>query len=568
MTEDFDQVKKDDAAPAAAADETGAPAPETAAPAEPNGAPEPAEKKKKTGAGKKILVPAVIALCVVALFFVGLGVWGYSVTVSGRNLPNVYVGEVAVGGMTRAETEAALDALDWAAAESRRLTVSLPAETAFDVGYVRAGMAVGREEAVDAACAYGHDGGVFGNLFKYWRANFFATDLLQTARTPDLDYIRACVLGGQQEMNRRLSVDLWKADTEAATLSLVKGAGGVELDADGLCTAIENALRAGAESLRFETLRQEPAAPDFQALHDRLHVEPVDAYYTDDFDVVPEVVGCDFDVNEARRAWDAAAIGETAQVPLKITSPDYTERELRSYLYRDCLGQQTTYYTWSTAERINNIEIAASRLDGMILLPGQVFSYNEAVGQRTWEAGFRVAQAYSDGQVVEALGGGICQVSSTLYAATMYARLATVSRTNHYFKVSYIDYGLDATVSWGQPDFKFRNSRDYPVKIAAFTNPDDESLHIEIWGTDVDGCSVKLRHSAAEVYDEEYPEVLIGYSIATYGDVYDADGNYLDTIRQNSGTYYFHDEDIEWPEGHNADEGIASYLGELYENPT
>ena len=119
MTEDFDQVKKDDAAPAAAADETGAPAPETAAPAEPNGAPEPAEKKKKTGAGKKILVPAVIALCVVALFFVGLGVWGYSVTVSRRNLPNVYVGEVAVGGMTRAETEAALDALDWAAAESR-----------------------------------------------------------------------------------------------------------------------------------------------------------------------------------------------------------------------------------------------------------------------------------------------------------------------------------------------------------------------------------------------------------------------------------------------------------------
>ena len=215
MTEDFDQVKKDDAAPAAAADETGAPAPETAAPAEPNGAPEPAEKKKKTGAGKKILVPAVIALCVVALFFVGLGVWGYSVTVSRRNLPNVYVGEVAVGGMTRAETEAALDALDWAAAESRRLTVSLPAETAFDVGYVRAGMAVGREEAVDAACAYGHDGSVFGNLFKYWRANFFATDLLQTARTPDLDYIRACVLGGQQEMNRRLSVDLWKADTEA-----------------------------------------------------------------------------------------------------------------------------------------------------------------------------------------------------------------------------------------------------------------------------------------------------------------------------------------------------------------
>ena len=558
MSDAFDQVNKD-AASAEKTAETGASAPETA---------EAAEKKKKTGAGKKLIVPAAIALCVLALVFAGLGMWGYSISVSGRNLPNVYVGGVAVGGMTRAETEAALDALDWDAAESRKLTVSLPADTDFEVGYVRAGMALGRDQAVDAACAYGHDGGIFGNLFKYWRANFFAADLLQETRTPDRDYIRSCVLGGQQALNRRLSVDLLKADTEAATLSLVKGAGGVELDADGLCTAIEDALRSGGEELRFETLLHEPAAPDFQALHDKLYAEPADAYFTDDFDVVPEVMGCDFDVNEARRAWDAAAIGETALVPLTVTSPDYTERELRSYLYRDCLGQQTTYYTWSTAERINNIEIAASRLDGMILMPGEVFSYNEAIGQRTWEAGFRVAQAYSDGQVVEALGGGICQVSSTLYAATMYARLATVSRTNHYFKVSYIDYGLDATVSWGQPDFKFRNSRDYPIKIAAFTNADDESLHIEIWGTDVDGFTVKLRHSSAEVYDEEYPDVLIGYNIATYGDVYDGYGNYVETVRQNSGTYFFHDEDIAWPEGHGEEEGIASYLDDLYENPT
>ena len=271
---------------------------------------------------------------------------------------------------------------------------------------------------------------------------------------------------------------------------------------------------------------------------------------------------------EAERLWNETPVGEQAVIPLELLVPETTQKSLEAMLYRDVLGTMTTSYAWSTPERINNIQLVADKLNGHIMLPGEVFSYNDYVGQRTREAGFQVAQAYSDGQVVEALGGGICQVSSTLYAATMYARLATVSRTNHYFKVSYIDYGLDATVSWGQPDFKFRNSRDYPVKIAAFTNPDDESLHIEIWGTDVDGCSVKLRHSAAEVYDEEYPEVLIGYSIATYGDVYDADGNYLDTIRQNSGTYYFHDEDIEWPEGHNADEGIASYLGELYENPT
>ncbi len=568
MTDAFDQVKKD------AAPEEQAERPETAVPAEETGAeapkaPAPAEKKKRRAAdGRRIMIPLAVVLCVLALLFAGIGVWGYSVSVNGRNLPNVYVGSVPVGGMTRAETEAALDAVDWAAAEKRTLTVSLPADASFTVGFVRAGAAPGRDQAVAAACAYGHDGDVFGNLFKYLRAHFFAHDVLQGTPTLDRDYIRECVIGGLQEMNRRLSGDLWKADTEAGTLSLFKGAGGVDVDVDGLYAEIDAALLSGTESLRYEKLRQEPAAPDFQALYERLHTEPADAYFTDSFDVVPEVMGCSFDVGEAQRVWQAAAVGETVQLPLQITSPDYTERELRSYLYRDCLGEQTTYYTWSTAERINNIQIAASRLDGVILLPGETFSYNETVGQRTWEAGFRVAQAYSDGQVVEALGGGICQVSSTLYAATMYARLATVSRTNHYFKVSYIDYGLDATVSWGQPDFKFRNNRDYPIKIAAFTSPDDEALHIEIWGTDVDGYRVKLRHTAGEVYDEEYPEVLIGYSIATYGDVYDADGNYIETIRENAGTYYFHDEDIEWPEGHDDEEGIASYLDALYENPT
>ena len=211
-------------------------------------------------------------------------------------------------------------------------------------------------------------------------------------------------------------------------------------------------------------------------------------------------------------------------------------------------------------------KLKTSRYYGLILLPGEDFSYNGAVGQRTWEAGFRIAKAYADGQEVEALGGGICQVSSTLYCATMYAQLKTLSRTNHYFKVGYIDYGLDATVSWGQPDFKFRNSRDYPIALHAYTNPDDSTLTVEIWGTDTDGTSVKLRHNSAEVFDEEYPEVLIGYSIHTYGDIYDADGNYLDTVYENSGTYFFHDEDIQWPDG-RTDPFSDSFMSE-YLNPT
>jgi len=171
------------------------------------------------------------------------------------------------------------------------------------------------------------------------------------------------------------------------------------------------------------------------------------------------------------------------------------------------------------------------------------------VGKRTQEAGFQYADAYSDGQVVPELGGGICQVSSTLYSAALYSRLKILSRTNHYFKVGYLDYGMDATVSWGQPDFKFRNDRELPIKLAAYLNEDENSLVIEIWGTDFDGIKVQLHHVDEPIYDTEYPDVQIGWNVKTYSDLYDLDGNYLDTAYVSTSVYYFHDENIEWPVG-------------------
>jgi vancomycin resistance protein YoaR len=371
---------------------------------------------------------------------------------------------------------------------------------------------------------------------------------------------------GILSLDGKLNQTAWVADVPTERLLLFKGAGGVELDTDALYDEVCAALREGKDSLTFDRLKQEPSMPDFEKLYRDLFHEPVNAYFREDFSIEPEVVGCSFGVEQAVSLWKQAADGEQLVIPLELRQPEVTAAELEKTLYRDVLGSQTTSYAWSSDSRINNINLAAGKLNGVILLPGETCSYNDTGGQRTAEAGFRYAKAYSDGEEVEALGGGICQVSSTLYCATLYAQLETVSRTNHYFKVSYIDYGLDATVSWGQPDFKFRNSRDYPIMIQAYTNPDESTLTIEIWGTDLDGRSVSLRHTSGEVYDEEYTDVLIGYSIHTYGDIYDADGSYVDTVYLNSGVYYFHDEDIEWPEGY---EGRDPFLDDYdYLNPT
>ena len=520
----------------------------------------------KARRGKKAVLIGAVVVCVLVLLLCGTAVWGYMLSVSDRNLPRVYIDDVFVGGMDAGETAAALKSAHWGENVPETLSVTLPAGAGFSVDYVRAGAALTAEQAVAAAQRYGHTGDVFGNLFRYLGNHIAPHDVAKGNEALDEAYLRECVNGGLSTLQRKLAKSTLTLDLPGERLVVFKGAGGVELDAEALYTAVCGALREGKDSLAFDTLKKQPEMPDFDKLAQDLAVEPADAYFREDFSVEPEVVGCSFDASQAKAMWTAAAVGEQVLIPLTLRQPEHTAAELEGLLYRDLLGIQTTSYAWSTDSRINNIRLAAGKLDEVVLLPGETFSYNETVGQRTAEAGFRYAKAYSDGEEVEALGGGICQVSSTLYCATMYARLKTVSRTNHYFKVSYLDYGLDATVSWGQPDFKFRNSRDYPIKIRAYIDPDEDTLTCEIWGTDTDGSSIKLRHTSAEVFDEEYPEVIIGYSIYTYGDIYDANGNYVDTVFENSGTYYLHKEDIQWPEGF--EDPFADSFMPLYLNPT
>ena len=144
------------------------------------------------------------------------------------------------------------------------------------------------------------------------------------------------------------------------------------------------------------------------------------------------------------------------------------------------------------------------------------------------------------------MGGGICQVSSTLYCATLFANLETVSRTNHYFRVDYLPIAYDATVSWPTPDFKFRNNREYPIKIVAYTT-DEKDLTVEIHGTDVDGSYVELTNSSYVVYDTTYTSVIVGWGAKATRHVYDADGNLIATIDEPYGIYNKHADDIEWP---------------------
>ena len=493
---------------------------------------------------------------ILSLIFIGATVGGYMVTANPNSFPNVYIGGYFAGNMSREQIDAVLVENNWDEQVDTSLQVKLPAEVSFEVDSCQSGAKLTREQAVEAALRYGHDSNWYENLFRYLLNYIGPVDVDLAERPLNEDYIRQCMEKGAAKLEKVTADEGYTVDEKEKLLRLRKGAGQIRLDEDALYERITQALKADSREMEFTQLTGTITMPDFQKIHDELAVEPADAYFNEDFSIVPEVNGCWFEVAEAENLWKAAQPGDVVEVPLDLTYPENTEESLSAMLYRDKLGSQTTYYTWSNDNRISNINLVAEKLNGHIMLPGEVFSYNEYVGQRTKEAGFLEAGAYDNGEVVQEVGGGICQVSSTLYCATMYAQLETVERTNHYFKVDYLDYGLDATVSWPKPDFKFKNCRDYPIKIVAYCDNEEKALTIEIWGTDVDGSYVTLRSSKLVVYDSVYVNTAVGYGVSAYRTVYDAEGNFLYEIEEPYGIYYRHDEDIQWPaEKYAADAG-------------
>ena len=295
---------------------------------------------------------------------------------------------------------------------------------------------------------------------------------------------------------------------------------------------------------------------NLDAIYKDIFKLPVDASYTTNpYVVYPSSNGLDFAISME----DAKAIISNQQneytIPLKITYPNVTTNQIGNEAFPDLLSQFSTSFTSSGYNRSNNIILSSAKLNGLVLMPGEEFSYNQAVGQRTKAAGFREAGAYSNGKVVQEVGGGICQVSSTLYNAVLYANLEIVERTNHYFNPGYVKAGLDATVSWGGPDFRFKNNRNYPIRIV--TDTSGKKLKVYIYGLKTDDdCTVVLdpRYISSVPYKTTYQndaslatgETRVisngsnGCKTATYKYVYDKNGTLISSECISRDTYSPH----------------------------
>lgn len=166
-----------------------------------------------------------------------------------------------------------------------------------------------------------------------------------------------------------------------------------------------------------------------------------------------------------------------------------------------------TTKTTSNALRNTNVKLAAQAVNGTVIQPGDEFSFNTVVGQRTAEKGYKPAAAYNQGEVVEEVGGGVCQISSTLYNAVFRAGLTTTYRRAHTFAPTYVTPGTDATVSWPGPDYKFVNNSKHAVGILAWYK--DQTATVQIYGLPILPDGVKWELVSEKVKDLPVPQPQI-----------------------------------------------------------
>ncbi len=256
---------------------------------------------------------------------------------------------------------------------------------------------------------------------------------------------------------------------EENKLIITPGKEGLKISTENLINKIKKNLQSMTTNEEYVEIPVEKAWPnkiDLEQIHSEIYKEVQDAYLTrNPITIHPEVEGIDFDIEETKKILEEDK--EKYEIPLKITKPSVTTIDLGSEAFPNKLSTYTTRYDGGDKNRSTNLEIACEKINDKIILPGETFSYNKTLGARTTAAGYKTAKVYENGAVVDGIGGGICQISSTLYNAVLKANLEIVERRNHQFITSYVPEGRDATVAYGITDFKFKNSRKYAIKIKA-----------------------------------------------------------------------------------------------------
>ena len=508
----------------------------------------PQKAGKPQTVSKAVMIVTILTLLVglaACVFF--LSKLGISMALPSSTIPEgVKIAGVDVGGLSKKEAAAAVNqkVSDTYASQSLVVTVM---DQQLEITPAVSRVELDVDGAVQDAFRYGTDANPSKHVDLAPHLHVDADAIAQAIEAFSVHFPTDGTTGGYEILTQ--TVD----GKEQTSLVITVGTASYNFDADALYKVIMAAYSDNRFEAAYNCTLNAAETVDLDAIYAQTCTEPKDATWdADAHEVVPSVTGLQFDLEAAKAALAEAQPGDTLQIPYVEIEPMISTENLEEALFRDVLGTYTAK-SGSSYNRDINLKLSCEAIDGTILYPGDVFSYNDALGERTPEKGYKPADSYEGSKTVQTYGGGICQASSSLYYCTLIADLEIVKRSNHGFVSSYMPYGMDATVAWGGPDFQFRNSTNYPIRIDAEAN--GGTVTVSLVGTDEKDYYVKMEY---EILSVSYPETkekevgpdeghkdgevetsaYTGYTVQTYKCKYDKETDALISRQKEAFSEY------------------------------
>lgn len=485
-----------------------------------------AKKSKKP----KALKGFFIFICLVAVAVAGILSYLFATTQINHDkiLDNVHIAGVDVGGMTKEEAIKAVSKVA-DSYSTQNLNIKIGEEN-HAIAPSLSGAALDVDAAVNTAYDYGRSGFLFR---KYKEQTAIKTKAVDLDISKHLNLDTTALQEEIHKLEKQFNVTMvpfeYRLEGTMPTdenyeggdrkLIIVVGRSGYVLNAETLYNQILNAYNKREFSFSAECEFTKATGLDLEGIYRDNCIAPTDATMDQTtFKITAHKNGYGFIPEDVKNSISQAEPGQELTVSFAVLPPEITREDLEKNLERDMFKDLLSEYTakyGSSYNRDINLKLSTAAVNGTILLPGETFDYNSTLGERTPEAGYKLGNTYAGMETIQTYGGGICQTSSTVYYCALLADMEIISRTNHGFYTDYVPSGTDATVSWGGPEFRFKNSSKYPIKIEAYSEAGN--VTVKIWGTDDKDYYVKMEseilgvYSWKTVYKEMEPNNSKGY---------------------------------------------------------
>lgn len=467
----------------------------------------PAKKKKAS-------LKAVIAAAAAAIIVLSAGGFGAYVYTYDKVFPGVTIGEsYKLSGMTQQEAAAYIDEECAKTIMDSSVVIKTNGKE-YPIAVADVAKTTESADAAEQAFRMGREGGFGQRISTVFGCMFGGREI-----TYDLEINEKAVANKIRKIRKEAYVKpvqpSFEVDTENKKMTIDTGTPGVDFDTKTAENAVLEALRGLSfdKPCEIESLSVAQDKVDAEKMAKKATTKPKNAGVKRDGTFIEAVDGVKVTADAIKKAVGDGS-KQTYTLEVEATKAKVNVEKLKPVLFRDELASVTTSLNPGLTGRTTNVRLAMQAVNGTIVNPGETFSYNDIVGERTAARGYKNAIVFENGEQVPGLGGGVCQGSSTIYMAVLRADLDVTERRSHTFQVSYTPIGQDATVAWGSQDFKFVNDTDYPIKVVTGLN--GGTVSCTLIGTETTDKKVSLYASGA-AYSNGYKHVSLYKQVTVDG---------------------------------------------------